>query len=384
MAVDSDINRSNRPDIENRFEPPGSARTSAFDSVGERDGEPQPTPYLYPEATGEISRREKEAQTSTPKEMASCEGCGCEFVKTRRTQRFHSRKCGQKARERKRWSKRRNARLSGARLERYRSDRHWEQVRGDTFVICRECGGPYQTLCGHTRHVHKMTRKEYHRKWPGAPWATENVKAANREQQKRRRALEDPEKKKERRAGAREQQRHYRATHVEELRQWRREHRKLHRDAINKRKRGWYAAHRDEINRRQREQHAANRDERNAQQRAARAADPERFRKYGQKTYAKHRRQRTEYAAKRRQVAWRPSDWMQKPIEWRIIGGELLSRNDYMSNQELGRRLDAARILRCPYGETWQVVLRQAGRATNFVSDIRKWVNRPGKTPTTK
>ncbi len=181
-----------------------------------------------------------------------------------------------------------------------------------------------------------MTRKEYHRKWSGAPSATENVKALARERTKRHRALQDPEKKKERLAKERDQQRLYRATHVQELRQQRQKKRALNRDAINKRKREWYAAHRDEVNRRQREQHAANRDERNAQQRAARAADPERFRKYGQKNYDNHRAQRVEYVrAKRKAMEARvlPLDLISKPDEWKKLV-PLLKLDPTLSNSE--------------------------------------------------
>jgi hypothetical protein len=350
----------------------GELRKTILDAYISKE---KPTDYLF------FSR--------TPEQAASCEGCGCEFVKTRRTQRFHSSKCGQIARDRKRWSKRRNARLGGALLERYRSDPHWHQVGGDNFVVCRECGGPYQTLYGHMRDVHKMTLKEYHRKWPGAPWATENAKAKARQLAKRRRALEEPEKKKERYAKLRDKQRVYRATHVEELKQWRREKRKLRRDAINKRKREQRIAlgivKLDEINRKQCEKYAANREQRRAQQRGYRAADPERFRKYAQKSYAKHRTQRLDEAAKRRQVAWRPRDWKERSTDWRIIGTELL-KQDYISNEDLGGVLGASRIVMCPekYGKSWGAALSPDKRtnskaATELVRQIRAWVGRPGK-----
>lgn len=329
----------------------------------------KPTDYLF------FSRSPRQEET------ANCEGCGCEFVKTKRTQRFHSRKCGQITRDKKRWSKRRSARLSGALLERYRSDPHYQQVGGDNFVICRECGGPYPTLYAHIPDAHKMTGKEYRRQWPGAPLATENVKAAKRQQAKLRLdrlALEEePEKKKKRLAKARDYQSQYRATHVEELKKSGREYRKLNRDAVNKRNHEHRIANRDEINRRQREQHAANRDERNAQQRAARADDPERFKEYGQKSYAKHRTQRVGYAAKRRQVTWRPTGWKSKPPIYRIIGIELIEEERQLNNKQLAAKLDRADV-RCPYAKTWQDALQD--RAFQIlVSRVRKFVKRPGK-----
>ena len=80
----------------------------------------------------------------------------------------------------------------------------------------------------------------------------------------------------------------------------------------------------------------------------------------------------------------RPADWDEKPIEWRIIGTELLSQENYMSNAELGRRLDASRILTCPYGEDWKSALSKSRPAITLVSNVRTWVNRPGKIPTEK
>jgi hypothetical protein len=80
----------------------------------------------------------------------------------------------------------------------------------------------------------------------------------------------------------------------------------------------------------------------------------------------------------------RPVDWDRKPIDWRIIGNELLCKES-MSNKELADRLDAARILTCPYGDKgWTEALKYPGRAANFISDIRKWVKKPGQTPLTK
>jgi predicted transcriptional regulator len=81
-----------------------------------------------------------------------------------------------------------------------------------------------------------------------------------------------------------------------------------------------------------------------------------------------------------------PQDWYQKPIEWRIVGNELLSR-DYMSNVELGRGLDDSRLLTCPYGESWEKALSSNKRDLNrtaikLVSAVRKWIGKPGKTPT--
>jgi len=76
-----------------------------------------------------------------------------------------------------------------------------------------------------------------------------------------------------------------------------------------------------------------------------------------------------------------PADWFKKPIDWRVIGTELLSR-DYMDNQELGEWLDDSRVIKCPYGSSWSRALVGAHKnrsAINFITDIRNWVNRPAK-----
>ena len=91
----------------------------------------------------------------------------------------------------------------------------------------------------------------------------------------------------------------------------------------------------------------------------------------------KGRALREELAALR---AARPDDWDDAPIEWRIIGGELLSRKVYMSNDELAERLDGSRILRCPYANDWKTAVSRPGRAANFISEVRAWVNRPGRS----
>jgi hypothetical protein len=79
-----------------------------------------------------------------------------------------------------------------------------------------------------------------------------------------------------------------------------------------------------------------------------------------------------------RAAAWRPKDWLDKPIEHRIIGNELLSQPGYMSNEDLARRLDGARLLTCPYDGTWGESIERVD-FKKFIQKIRKWVHRPGK-----
>ena len=78
----------------------------------------------------------------------------------------------------------------------------------------------------------------------------------------------------------------------------------------------------------------------------------------------------------------RPADWMEKPTDWRIIGSELLSK-EHMSNKELAARLDASRIAKCPYGDTWQASVRERS-CEKFINQIRGWVKRPGRVAESK
>jgi len=75
--------------------------------------------------------------------------------------------------------------------------------------------------------------------------------------------------------------------------------------------------------------------------------------------------------------ATRPDDWNEKPIEWRIIGNELLSRPS-MSNAEVGASLDGSRIISCPYGNSWKAAMSQKA-CSEFLRKIRAWVKKPGK-----
>jgi hypothetical protein len=54
-----------------------------------------------------------------------------------------------------------------------------------------------------------------------------------------------------------------------------------------------------------------------------------------------------------------------------------------MTNHGLGKALDRAHLVRCPYGESWGAVLSsnaktKSNAATALVAKIRKWVNKPG------
>jgi hypothetical protein len=100
--------------------------------------------------------------------------------------------------------------------------------------------------------------------------------------------------------------------------------------------------------------------------------------------------------AEAERIAWRPDDWDNPQCSpsmaelWRSIGSVLLSR-EYIGNEDLGERLDAARIkcLYGPPGTLWEGALssdkdRKEKGAINLITDIRKWVKKPGKNPAMK
>jgi hypothetical protein len=75
-----------------------------------------------------------------------------------------------------------------------------------------------------------------------------------------------------------------------------------------------------------------------------------------------------------------PDWWNDDKADWRPIGSELLSRKGYMSNEELADRLNASRIIRCPFCKDgdWGCITR-TGPAMNFITKVRRWVNRSGR-----
>jgi hypothetical protein len=86
-----------------------------------------------------------------------------------------------------------------------------------------------------------------------------------------------------------------------------------------------------------------------------------------------------------RAAAERPADWYQKPLRWRVIADVLRSQDAPMSNSEVGKQLDDGEILK-PYRDgNWEAVLSSSIHpAVKLLSKVRKWVNRPGKTPVEK
>jgi hypothetical protein len=161
-----------------------------------------------------------------------------------------------------------------------------------------------------------------------------------------------------------------------------------------------YLSHRLEEIAAQKQRYQLRRDEvlasiKTPEQRAARAAaqrnyrklKPEKARGYRQKAKTRQQKARAAELAMlaEAQRNWRPPDWWDQELDRRIIGDELLSQAEYMSNEELGERLDRNKILNCPYGDKgWEVALSKGHlkkkRAMNLVSEIRQWVRRPGRS----
>ena len=81
-----------------------------------------------------------------------------------------------------------------------------------------------------------------------------------------------------------------------------------------------------------------------------------------------------------------PADWQKKTPLWQMIAIILLSRDGYMSNEELGKIMDDAQIM-CPrgYGDTWSAALSsspdvKSHAATMLVAKVRKWIRKPGSS----
>jgi hypothetical protein len=79
-------------------------------------------------------------------------------------------------------------------------DVHWEKNRGITgWVVCRECGAKRSALFGADGHLsqHGWTLREYHVKYPGAPWRNLNVIIVHKLAGKRchSKAMATPERK---------------------------------------------------------------------------------------------------------------------------------------------------------------------------------------------
>jgi hypothetical protein len=79
-----------------------------------------------------------------------------------------------------------------------------------------------------------------------------------------------------------------------------------------------------------------------------------------------------------------PANWEKKPPLWQVVAEILLSRDGYVSNEELGEIMDTEQI-KCPYGHSWRAVLSsdmttKSNAATAVVAKVRRWVKMPGRS----
>ena len=74
-------------------------------------------------------------------------------------------------------------------------------------------------------------------------------------------------------------------------------------------------------------------------------------------------------------------DWARKPAVWRIIYTELHAQAGYVSNKELAKKLDSARIP-CPQGKGWGTTWMASADSKVFgeyIRKVRKWAGKPGR-----
>lgn len=77
--------------------------------------------------------------------------------------------------------------------------------------------------------------------------------------------------------------------------------------------------------------------------------------------------------------ASRPHDWFEKPISYRTIGTELLSKREFMGTLELAKRLDKGRLLDMrAYGDFPKEIAHHRAFVV-LVNRVRRWLGRQGK-----
>lgn len=249
--------------------------------------------------------------------------------------------------------------VDSAMLEQYRQNP--ATAEQDGLVVCLECGVLVRRLTRtprhHARRIHGLDAATYLAKWPGAPLSSPDAVTAERDAAKL-----------------------YKKIHSDELKATRREYnqRPEVRTHENEKKRErwpkYYAEHREKELARGKAKHQRFREKDNAREQ----------RRYQDNIEERRATNREKQAAMRQRARLHPADWNEKPIEWRIIGSELLAKG-YMSNEELAARLDASRILTCPshYGENWKSAVKEES-CVKFINRIRGWVKRPGRVAESK
>jgi hypothetical protein len=94
-------------------------------------------------------------------------------------------------------------------------------------------------------------------------------------------------------------------------------------------------------------------------------------------TKAEQNKKSRDYYVRQKQLAWRPSDWSEKPEGYRVIGGLLLSASAPLGNAQICTIIDTLKM-HCPYADSWTASLKKP-ECIKYLSRIRNWVRRPGK-----
>ncbi len=268
-----------------------------------------------------------------------------------------------------------NMKVDAAMLEQYR--RNPATAAQDGLVICLQCGLLVRRLTRspncHARRVHNLDATAYLTRWPGAPLQSDETHQDELDKHYAHLKATAPARNKQRRA-------HY--AKIKEIAesdpasQEAARLKKEHDQKADYRKEKYWgdgpggkvaeAFQKSESTRRH-ERHEANKEKENEAGRV-------RYQKDLKASRAKSREKQTNM---RLRASQRPADWLEKPTDWRVIGTELLSKGS-MSNKQLAARLDASRIVKCPYGDTWESSVK-ARRFEKFINQIRGWVKRPGR-----
>ena len=254
-------------------------------------------------------------------------------------------------------------------------------VQGDK-VVCLECGLLMRQLTrspnSHARRIHKLDAAAYLAKWPGAPLQTGEAKQDELNKHYAYLKANRPAMNKQRRA------RYAKICEIAESDPASQEAAKLKKEHDQKadswKEKYWgdgpgdkkAEAFQKSESKRRHERHEANKEQENKQQRN----------RYRGNLPVSRAKSREKQAKMRLRASQRPADWLEKPTDWRVIGTELLS-SEHMSNKQLAARLDASRIVKCPYSDTWTTSVTDR-RFEKLVNLIRGWVKRPGRVAESK
>jgi hypothetical protein len=232
-------------------------------------------------------------------------------------------------------------------------------------IPCLECGVAFRTLPNHL-HTHDLTTAEYRRRHPGAPIITDQLRQQISQAAKRNPRVWGNQSAAAKRMWANPEMR---KRILANRRRYYENHPELRKQISDTKKRMW-------ANPKMRKRFSLS-------QRRSWKGDTARLAALSRRSKLAMTKRHSELLELRRILGDRPADWNEKPPDKQMIA-TLLFQNPGIQNTQLGKLLDAVRLLACPYGDSWERALRSPGRAANFISEIRKWVNRPGRTAAKK